>query len=468
MDYQAMVDGVDGMATLYSFDILPDGSFSEIRLMAVNEQNEYMLHFTPDAPEFYPGIPYRRYWMELNFEKYVYKCASTSEPLYSYANAHDGWLKGFYIPIMGDKEENTDSGVRTVYCMYVFTYTKEVNTDSLSHHSSEVNDALVNISIKLHENQDFYKGIAAAVGDIKAFCGAKRGSVYTVDQRTQQCGLLNETGPHDEYLIEFAAEMGRTPYEVAQAWERVLAKSDGLILEDLEVVKERDPQWYHSLVINGVENMILFAIRYNQELVGFIWAADFDTSKISVIKETLQLTSFLIAAVIANHQLMSKLEKKSTIDELTQVNNRNAMNDRVDELISGEAEAPASIGVVFADLNGLKNVNDTLGHKAGDKILIKAAALLKIAFEDDEIYRAGGDEFVLLCSGMTEQRFLQRVSQLRALAESTDDVRFAIGAVYCTGEYDITHVMQTADERMYIDKKEYYQRHPEKYHRKRS
>ena len=45
MDYQSWIEGIDGLASLYSFDILPDGSFSEIRLIAVNKQNEGMLHY---------------------------------------------------------------------------------------------------------------------------------------------------------------------------------------------------------------------------------------------------------------------------------------------------------------------------------------------------------------------------------------------------------------------------------------
>ncbi|WP_026517023.1 hypothetical protein [Butyrivibrio sp. MC2021] len=61
MDYQSWIEGINGWASLYAFDILPDGSYSEIRLMAVNKMNELMLHMTPDAPEFYPGIPYRNY-----------------------------------------------------------------------------------------------------------------------------------------------------------------------------------------------------------------------------------------------------------------------------------------------------------------------------------------------------------------------------------------------------------------------
>ena len=92
--------------------------------------------------------------------------------------------------------------------------------------------------------------------------------------------------------------------------------------------------------------------------------------------------------------------------------------------------------------------------------------LLKIAFGDYEIYRAGGDEFVIFCLDITEEKFNAQVAQLRALADNTTDVSFAVGTVYCTGEYNITSAMQTADENMYKDKKEYYRLHPEKDRRK--
>ncbi|MBO6207857.1 MAG: hypothetical protein J6O73_13075 [Lachnospiraceae bacterium] len=52
------------------------------------------------------------------------------------------------------------------------------------------------------------------------------------------------------------------------------------------------------------------------------------------------------------------------------------------------------------------------------------------------------------------------MTQLRALADQTNDVSFAVGSVYCTGDYDINNAIQEADERMYQDKKAYYEKHP--------
>ena len=144
------------------------------------------------------------------------------------------------------------------------------------------------------------------------------------------------------------------------------------------------------------------------------------------------------------------------------------MNELVDNWSSGAEKLPPAMGVVFADLNGLKAVNDREGHNAGDKLLFRAAALLKIAFGDHEIYRAGGDEFVVFCPGILQEVLGQQVRQLRSLAENTHDVSFAVGTVYVTGEYDICKAMQTADENMYKDKEEYYRRNPEKDRRRRS
>lgn len=107
-------------------------------------------------------------------------------------------------------------------------------------------------------------------------------------------------------------------------------------------------------------------------------------------------------------------------------------------------------------------MNVTSQLDAGDKLLIRAAALLKLAFGDYEIYRAGGDEFFIFCPDISEAQLNVQVKQLRTLAESTPDVSFAVGAVYVKGVFDIRNAMKTADERMYRDKQEYYIQHPEK------
>lgn len=496
MDFQSWIEGIGGLASLYCFDVLPDGTYSEIKLMAVNKINEGMLHMFPNAPEFYPGIPYRSYWMDLNFESFVYKCAATNEPLYSYVNARGVWLKGFYLPIVdfeggvpnvagggvgagaaGAVGADVAGGVgvpgsaevadkKTLYCLYIVSYSDQVETDNMAHRPAEVANAVLDIGIRLHETPDFYQSLAGAAGQIREFCGAEMCSLYIVDRNSDECCFINEHGLQEGLPEQLASEMGRTPLEVADAWEKDLALSDCLLLENLEVIRERDPLWYRSMCSHGIKNIILFAIRYKHKMVGYIWAANYDVTKLEQIKETLELSTFLLAAVIDNYQMFSLLEIKSTVDALTRLNNRNAMDEYTTKLTSGEEKLPETMGVVFADLNGLKRVNDEEGHDAGDKLLKRAAALLRLVFGDEQIYRAGGDEFIVFCQNTTEERVEEQVSQLKGMAENTNDVSFAVGSVFCTGAYDINAAIQEADDKMYQDKKNYYLTHPRKDRRK--
>ena len=100
-------------------------------------------------------------------------------------------------------------------------------------------------------------------------------------------------------------------------------------------------------------------------------------------------------------------------------------------------------------------------------MLVRAASLLKIGFGDWEIYRAGGDEFVILCPDIAETDMEEQLSKMRKLLENTEDVSFAFGTAYCTGEHDIREVIKMADEQMYLDKAAYYRNHPEKDRRAR-
>lgn len=471
MDLQALVNKFKIIAGVYAFDILPDGSYSEIRIMAINDLNNMMFNVYPDAPKFYPGVPLRRYFTEINLENFIYKSAVNNEPLYSYVNAFGMWIKGFYLPLDEDGNIVSEKGEpntspRTAYCLYMTTRSEHAETDYMTQRSNEVSSSIMQLSVKLNKVQDFEDAMAVGIGELKSICNAKHCALFTIDKSKKQCKLYNENGEQPQRLEEITTEMGRTAYETALAWENDLEGSDCLLLEDLSVIEKRDPVWYNSMVSHGISNMLLTAIHYDHKLVGFIWATDFDTEKTMVIKEILELTTFMLAASIAHHHLVSRLEAMSKTDNLTQLLNRNAMNDRVDKLMSGEETLPAIMGVAYADLNGLKTVNDKEGHEAGDKLLTRAAALLKLAFGDYEIYRAGGDEFVVFCPNIAEYKLVQLVRQLRSLADSTPDVSFAVGTAYVTGDYDICKAMQTADESMYKDKQEYYRHHPEKDRRK--
>ncbi len=96
-----------------------------------------------------------------------------------------------------------------------------------------------------------------------------------------------------------------------------------------------------------------------------------------------ELSTYFIASEIANHMLLTRLRELSRTDVLTGIMNRNEMNNRIDELREGKARIDR-LGIVFADLNGLKRVNDQFGHVEGDRMPKESSAVLRQVFAGDE------------------------------------------------------------------------------------
>jgi diguanylate cyclase (GGDEF)-like protein len=138
-------------------------------------------------------------------------------------------------------------------------------------------------------------------------------------------------------------------------------------------------------------------------------------------------------------------------------------------LPSGESDPNPDepVGVIFADLNGLKGVNDNEGHVAGDRLLKDAAAALREVFSEDEIFRAGGDEFSIIVSGVTEDDLAKKIQEVRDVSKKYEKVSFALGGNVQTEKKNIRAALRKADENMYGDKKLYYEAHPEKNRRAR-
>ena len=223
----------------------------------------------------------------------------------------------------------------------------------------------------------------------------------------------------------------------------------------MEIIHQRNPQWYASLTSANVHSLVLLPLMNNGEFIGFIWVTNFDTSKVLRIKETLELVTFFIASEVASYNLVLQLETLSNVDLLTGVHNRNAMNNMVAQFVSGKVQYK-SVSIIFADLNGLKPVNDIEGHNAGDNLLKRAARILKDTFPDGEIYRAGGDEFVVVETDKSEESLRARVDKLREKSKEKDCVSFAIGFYHDANGGDIRKAMHEADVLMYEDKKLHY------------
>lgn len=153
--------------------------------------------------------------------------------------------------------------------------------------------------------------------------------------------------------------------------------------------------------------------------------------------------------------LVRKLQEISFHDQLTKLGNRFALED-----YATQVDSRRSIGVVFCDITGLKRVNDSQGHIAGDKFIMDASECLKNAFGDQNngLFRIGGDELLVLCPEMTKKMLKEKISDLRSYMAEVN-VTMAIGYVWKPDALaSLDEVMTEAEMWMYKDKEAYYKR----------
>lgn len=145
-------------------------------------------------------------------------------------------------------------------------------------------------------------------------------------------------------------------------------------------------------------------------------------------------------------------------DRMTGLRNRHAYEDM---LLKLEEDPPSEFCVIMADINGLKKTNDTIGHKAGDELVIGASECLTAAFEGIEtIYRIGGDEFCIIMIGSLEKAKLY-LSNLEALmlqwrGSYIKSISVSTGAASIKDHEDVDSVIAEADKKMYESKQKYY------------
>ena len=170
-----------------------------------------------------------------------------------------------------------------------------------------------------------------------------------------------------------------------------------------------------------------------------------------------------ISAIISTYMMSVKCQRilygqkvviMSEIDMLTGVRNRNSYEQNLSIYPS---LCKKNLSCIFADLNGLHEVNNTKGHEAGDKMLQFVAEKLVEQFGKNNTYRIGGDEFVsFVIDGCADE--IQK--KINMVVRSAKEQEYYVSIGYDTGfcsDMDMGSLINTAEMRMYAAKKQFYQ-----------
>ena len=458
--FQVFVDNIDAMTCVMSVEKLENGRYGDICIVTGNKAYiESIKHpaqgMKVNNTNFKPNSPYTDYLpRDLNFEAFCYSAAVEKKCLhaYSYAERHNVWFNIILLPLYSDDEN-------ICYCSYTMEIHQNPDTKYQTNVNSEIATAVLETSLKLLGTQDFKSTMQnEIIKDINALCDAQHCCILLMNTEKRTCSILCEAFSKDSKLLPMETYLDDKFYDIAESWESTIDGSNCIIAkneQEMEVIKERNPIWHESLSLGGAKTIILFPLKAQNELLGYIWAINFNADNAMKIKEVLELTTVVLSSHISNYLYLNKLKVLSSIDMLTGILNRNEMNNYVDELCQ-TSDNKHSVVAIMTDLNGLKTTNDQKGHPAGDQLLKNAATALRCAFENDKIFRAGGDEFVVIIKDGIEKEMNRKIEKLRTISKEYEGLYFAVGSSIKYDLHDVRKALREADAKMYEDKRAFY------------
>ncbi|MDC7294245.1 EAL domain-containing protein [Butyrivibrio sp. DSM 10294] len=295
---------------------------------------------------------------------------------------------------------------------------------------------------RLKEERITYNRVAALFGDIVA--------IYTIDPDTEEYHKYVES----EQLKDIGIGMnGDNFFE-----EFRHSGMKNVYLEDIDVFLK---EFTRDKVLRSVERQKFFSMNIRIMLGG---EPRYTNIKAAMISER-GGSQLIVGLINIDDQVKRDLEyasnltaarNEANLDALTGVKNRHAyidVEEQLDRLI--DERKITDFAVVVCDINGLKQINDNLGHKAGDEYLKSGCELICDIFRHSPVFRVGGDEFVVIVQG----HGLGKIDKLMKLIQDRNEenmkggkVIVAAGMSHYQNDASVSAVFERADAAMYENK----------------
>ncbi len=270
----------------------------------------------------------------------------------------------------------------------------------------------------------------------------------------------NENG-NDSNTYEWCAEgimpkkdnLQNLPAEVCWPWYDRLAKNKAVSIYDIEEIKESDTLIYQKLKPHGIERLYVQPLYDGERIIGFIGIDNPSKDRLPNTYEILGIVAYFVNTLLKKRNLLEEMEKLSYTDATTGAENRLSMYKMFNSITKEK-----NIGVVFCDINGLKEINDTMGHAAGDRLIKSTYQCIVSGFTKSKVFRIGGDEFVVLLANTTEEEMNEKTAIVRA-ALLEHRIEASIGVDLLPQILDnLKKTLSIAEKRMYEEKAQWYKK----------
>lgn len=244
----------------------------------------------------------------------------------------------------------------------------------------------------------------------------------------------------------------RLPYvNGIELWYNEFDKDSNIVIYDLEEYKEVSPSVYKILKPQNINSLVAAPIYVKGKRIGFYGVDNPPLHEVENISTIFDVLGKFIASLLRNRDNVRRAIDSGYTDYLTGLKNRSAM-----QVYLENADPTKSQGYIFCDINGLKKTNDEQGHAAGDELIEGTAGTLTNRFSHKQVFRLGGDEFLVIRIGQSKEELAADEQALRDDFKKAN-ISVAIGSSWrpiAGAGFDT--LFKEADERMYNDKRLHY------------
>lgn len=331
-------------------------------------------------------------------------------------------------------------GIMVLYLLLIFT--GESKQSRLNYRASHIRKILLGI------NQT-KNGLHMALENITMFSKAR--SSFFVDTDGEDFHYISPK--YESFLLK---DEIRTSFvlELLCYAARRRSKNEAMVILNVPVnskLRKKAPKFYNILKNNHIKRVCFTAVSEKRNLVSVLGVINPRSS--NIVCELLADIAVCCSMAVYNKKYLNNTEVIAMTDALTGVYNRLQFKKDVEEF---DVTNPEKFACIYIDVNELHSFNSKYGHGAGDTMLLYIAKSLKETFPYGQIYRMGGDEFLVFSSGINSDKIHNDAEKFINKIESMN-YHVSVGIDFCEKNTSTETVVKTAEDHMYEAKAEYYQ-----------
>ncbi len=347
------------------------------------------------------------------------------ESFYEWTNYNEKLEKTFYL-----KDKLIPFNGKLVKLQFATDVTKLIELESELKEKLREERLLINCIETLHSEGEPKTQIDKLLEMVAKFYDADRCHIFEIEDNDE---IVNNT-------FEWCAEnvepkihrMKNIQKSSLDFWISLYKDDKGFFVDFADIKLDYSSPHYEALRARNIHSIVTAPIKDAKgRLTGFIGV---ENARENVKKtDLIRSVSRFVANFLDETELLTELNRLSYYDLLTGLKNRHSYKFEVNNI---NAANVSSLGIAYVDIKGLGAINNSKGFAFGDKIICRLVEIMRHVFADD-VYRVGGDEFIILKKNIEEKEFENSIKELNKILWQENDFKASVGYSWNTSKHKI-------------------------------